>query len=77
MVAGFQLVDMVVELYDGSYHDVDSSKPLSKSPVLWLCKSAVKRAKPVILEPIMKVEVIVPEKFMGDVTGNLNSKRAR
>ena len=77
VVAGFQLVDMAVELYDGSYHDVDSSEAAFKIAGSMALQDAVKRAKPVILEPIMKVEVIVPEKFMGDVTGNLNSKRGQ
>ncbi len=77
VVAGFPLVDMSVELYDGSYHDVDSSEAAFKIAGSIALQDAVKRAKPVILEPIMKVEVIVPEKFMGDVTGNLNSKRGQ
>ena len=61
VVAGFQLVDMAVELYDGSYHDVDSSEAAFKIAGSMALQDAVKRAKPVILEPIMKVEVIVPE----------------
>ena len=77
VVAGFPLVDMSVELYDGSYHDVDSSESAFKIAGSIALQDAVKRAKPVILEPIMKVEVVVPEKFMGDVTGNLNSKRGQ
>ncbi|MEK7069979.1 MAG: elongation factor G, partial [Patescibacteria group bacterium] len=77
VVAGFPLVDMSVELYDGSYHDVDSSESAFKIAGSIALQDAVKRARPVILEPIMKVEVVVPEKFMGDVTGNLNSKRGQ
>lgn len=77
VVAGFPLVDMAVELYDGSYHDVDSSEAAFKIAGSMALQEAVKRANPVILEPIMKVEVIVPEKFLGDVTGNLNSKRGQ
>lgn len=77
VVAGFPLVDMSVELYDGSYHEVDSSEAAFKIAGSMALQDAVKRARPVILEPIMKVEVIVPEKFLGDVTGNLNSKRGQ
>ena len=61
VVAGFHLVDMAVELYDGSYHDVDSSEAAFKIAGSMALQDAVKRAKPVILEPIMKVEVIVPK----------------
>ncbi|OGI61135.1 translation elongation factor G [Candidatus Nomurabacteria bacterium RIFCSPHIGHO2_01_FULL_39_9] len=75
VVAGFRLVDVSVELFDGSYHDVDSSEMAFKIAASMAVQDAAKKAKPVLLEPMMKVEVIVPEKFMGDVTGNLNSKR--
>ncbi|NUQ57662.1 MAG: elongation factor G [Candidatus Paceibacter sp.] len=77
VVAGFPLVDMSVELYDGSYHEVDSSEAAFKIAGSMALQDAVKRARPVILEPVMKVEVMVPEKFLGDVTGNLNSKRGQ
>lgn len=77
VTAGYPLVDMAVELYDGSYHEVDSSEAAFKIAGSIALQDAVKRAKPVILEPIMKVEVIVPEKFLGDVTGNLNSRRGQ
>jgi elongation factor G len=77
VVAGYRLVDVSVELYDGSYHDVDSSEIAFKIAGSMALQDAAKRAKPVILEPIMKVEVVVPEKFMGDVTGHLNSKRGQ
>jgi elongation factor G len=77
VVAGFMLVDMSVELYDGSYHEVDSSEAAFKIAGSMALQEAAKRAKPVILEPIMKVEVIVPDKFLGDITGNLNSKRGQ
>jgi elongation factor G len=75
--AGFQLVDVAVELYDGSYHEVDSSEMAFKIAGSMALQEAARRAGPVILEPIMKVEVITPEKFMGDVTGNLNSRRGQ
>ena len=77
VVAGYPLVDIKVTLYDGSYHEVDSSEIAFKIASSIALQEAAKRAKPVLLEPVMKVEVIVPDKFMGDVTGDLNSKRAR
>jgi elongation factor G len=77
VIAGYPLVDMSVELYDGSYHEVDSSEAAFKIAGSMALQDAVRRAKPVILEPIMKVEVLVPEKFLGDVTGNLNSRRGQ
>ncbi len=77
IVAGFKMVDISVELYDGSYHDVDSSEIAFKIAASMGFQDAAKAAKPVLLEPIMKVEVVVPEKFMGDITGSLNSKRGQ
>jgi len=77
VIAGFLLVDLECELYDGSYHDVDSSESAFKIAASMALQDAVKRAKPVLLEPVMKVEVIVPDKFMGDATGNINSKRGQ
>lgn len=77
VVAGYPLVDMSVELFDGSYHDVDSSEAAFKIAASMALQEGVRRAKPVILEPIMAVEVIIPEKFLGDITGNLNSKRGQ
>src|SRR3989344_3805341 len=77
VVAGYKLVDISTELYDGSYHEVDSSEIAFKIAASQALQEAAKRASPVILEPIMKLEVVVPEKFMGDVTGNLNSKRGQ
>ena len=73
--AGFPVVDISVDLYDGSYHDVDSSEIAFKLAAINAMQEAMQRAKPVILEPIMKLEVVTPEKFMGDVTGMINSKR--
>ena len=75
--AGYKIVDISSELYDGSYHDVDSSEIAFKIAASQAFQEAARRAGPVILEPIMKVEVVTPEQFMGDVTGNLSSKRAQ
>ena len=75
ILAGYKAVDISVELYDGSYHDVDSSEIAFKIAGSQAFQDAAKRAKPVLLEPIMKVEVVTPEQFMGDVNGNLSSKR--
>jgi len=77
VVAGYQLVDISCELYDGSYHEVDSSEMAFKMAGSMSIQDAAKKAKPVLLEPIMKVEVVVPEKFMGDITGHLSSKRGQ
>jgi elongation factor G len=75
VVAGFKMVNVSVELYDGSYHEVDSNEMAFKIAASMAVQDATKRARPVILEPMMKVEVVTPDKFMGDVTGNLSSKR--
>ena len=75
IVAGFRMVDISAELYDGSAHDVDSSEIAFKIAGSMAFQDAAKRARPVILEPIMKVEIVTPEKFMGDIAGNLNGKR--
>ena len=77
VVAGYRLTDVEVTLFDGSYHEVDSSEAAFKIAGSMAFQEAAKRAKPVLLEPIMKVQVIVPMSFMGDVTGDLNSKRGR
>jgi elongation factor G len=77
VVAGFPLVDMKVVVYDGSYHDVDSSEIAFKIAASMALQEAVRRAKPVILEPVMKVEVIVPDNFLGAATGDLNSRRGQ
>ncbi|MHB1770006.1 MAG: elongation factor G [Minisyncoccota bacterium] len=76
-LAGFPMVDVSVELYDGSYHDVDSSEIAFKIAASMAFQEAAQKAKPVILEPIMRIEVIVPEQFMGDITGNLSGKRGQ
>lgn len=77
VVAGFRITDVSVELYDGSFHDVDSSELAFKLAASMAFQEAARRANPVILEPIMKIEVIVPEEFTGDITGNLSSKRGQ
>ncbi len=77
VVAGFPLVDIKVALYDGSYHDVDSSESAFKIAGSIALQEAAKRAGAVLLEPVMKVEVVTPEQFLGDVTGDLSSKRGK
>ncbi|MEK7461826.1 MAG: elongation factor G [Patescibacteria group bacterium] len=77
IVAGYKMTDISAELNYGSYHDVDSSEIAYKIAASQAFQEAAKRAKPVILEPIMKVEVVIPEKFMGDITGNLSGKRGQ
>jgi elongation factor G len=77
VIAGYPVVDIKAELYDGSYHDVDSSEMAFKIAGSMALQSGVKNAGPVLLEPIMKVVVVTPEDFMGDVIGDLNSKRGR
>ncbi len=77
VIAGYPVVDIKVTLYDGSYHEVDSSEMAFKIAGSMALQEGVKRAKPIVLEPIMKVEVITPEESMGDVMGDLNSKRGR
>jgi elongation factor G len=75
--AGFPVVDVKARLYDGSYHDVDSSEMAFKIAGSMAFQAAARKADPIILEPVMKVEVTVPEEYMGDVIGDLNSKRGR
>ena len=77
ILAGYPMSDIKVTLYDGSFHDVDSSEMAFKIAGSLAIKEAVRRAKPVLLEPIMAVEVVVPEEYMGDVIGDLNSRRGR
>ncbi len=74
-VAGYNVVDVKVELYDGSYHEVDSSEMAFKIAGSIAFKEAMKKADPVLLEPIMKVTVIVPDEYLGDVIGDINSRR--
>ncbi|MDP2671835.1 MAG: elongation factor G [bacterium] len=77
VVAGFPTVDLKVAVYDGSYHEVDSSEAAFKIAGSMAVKDAAAKAEPVILEPIMRIEVTTPEEFMGDVIGDLSSKRAQ
>ncbi|MBD3359694.1 MAG: elongation factor G [Candidatus Buchananbacteria bacterium] len=76
ILAGYPVVDIKTTLYDGSYHEVDSSEVAFKVAASMAFKAAADKAQPIILEPIMKIEVVTPEEFMGDVIGDLNSKRA-
>ncbi|MFH0755320.1 MAG: elongation factor G [bacterium] len=77
VIAGYKMVNISCELTYGSYHDVDSSEIAYKIAASMAFQDAAKRARPVILEPVMKVEVITPEKFMGDVSGSINSRRGQ
>lgn len=77
IVAGYKMVDVSVDLFDGSYHEVDSSEIAFKIAGSQAFQDAAKKAGPVLLEPVMKVEVVVPEKFMGDINGHLASKRGQ
>ncbi len=77
IVAGFPLVDFKVKLIDGSYHDVDSSEMAFKIAGSMVLREAARKAKPVLLEPVMSVEVVTPEDYMGDVIGDLNSRRGQ
>ncbi len=77
ILGGYPVVDIRIELTDGSYHDVDSSEMAFKVAGSMAFKEAMKRAKPVLLEPMMAVEVVTPEDYLGDVMGNLNSRRGR
>lgn len=75
ILAGFKMENVSVELYDGSYHEVDSNEMAFKIAASMAITDAANAAKPVILEPMMKVEVVTPEKFFGDVTGSMSSRR--
>lgn len=77
VTAGFKMVNISVELYDGSYHDVDSSEIAFKIAASMAFQEGAQKARPVLLEPVMKVEVVIPEKFMGDITGSLSGKRGQ
>ncbi len=76
-VAGYKMEDVTVELYDGSYHDVDSSEIAFKLAAIYAFKEAAAKAGAVLLEPVMKVEVRTPEQYMGDINGNISSKRGQ
>lgn len=77
VIAGYPVVDMKVTLFDGSYHSVDSSEMAFKIAGSMALKKAFQDAKPVLLEPIMKVEVVVPDETLGSVIGDLNSRRGK
>ena len=77
VLAGYEVVDLKVELYDGSYHEVDSSEMAFKIAGSMAIKEAMRKADPVLQEPIMQVDVVVPEEYMGDVMGDLNSRRGQ
>jgi elongation factor G len=77
VVAGYPVVDVKVVVYDGSFHEVDSSEAAFKVAGSMAFKSGAQKANPVLLEPYVKVEVVVPEEYMGDVIGDLNSRRGR
>lgn len=77
VLAGYEVVDVKIELYDGSYHEVDSSEMAFKIAGSMAFKDAMKKSKPVLLEPYFKIEVVVPEEYMGDVIGDINSRRGR
>jgi elongation factor G len=77
VVAGYPVTDLQITLYDGSYHDVDSSEMAFKIAGSMAFQEGAKRSKPIILEPIMKVQVLMPQEFLGDITGDLSAKRAQ
>jgi elongation factor G len=77
VIAGYPVIDVKATLYDGSYHDVDSSELAFQLAGVLATREGIKRAKPVLLEPVMKIEITTPEEFMGDVIGDLNSRRGR
>jgi len=77
VVAGYHIVDVKVKLYDGSYHDVDSDEISFKVAGSMAFRAAAKKAKPILLEPLMSIEVTTPEEYMGDVMGDLSSRRGK
>jgi elongation factor G len=77
VLAGYEVKDVKISLFDGSYHEVDSSEMAFKIAGSMAFKDACKKASPALLEPVMKVEVVLPEEYMGDVIGDLNSRRGR
>jgi elongation factor G len=77
VLAGYPVVDVKARLYDGSYHEVDSSEMAFKIAGSLAFKEAAKNAKPILLEPVMSIEVVTPEEYMGDVIGDLNARRGR
>jgi len=77
VIAGFPLIDIKAKLYDGSYHDVDSNEMAFKIAASMALKAAASKCNPVLLEPVMKVEVVIPEEYLGDIMGNITSRRGR
>lgn len=77
VLAGYPVIDMMTTVYDGSFHEVDSSEAAFKIAANRAIRDGVRKAKPILLEPVMKIEVVAPEKFMGEVIGDLNSRRAQ
>jgi elongation factor G len=75
VLAGYPIDDVLIDLYDGSYHDVDSNEMAFKIAGSMAFKDAAKKAHPILLEPVMRVEVTVPEEYMGDVIGDITSRR--
>ncbi|WP_088006747.1 elongation factor G [Indiicoccus explosivorum] len=77
VIAGYPLIDIKAKLYDGSYHDVDSNEMAFKVAASMALKNAISKVNPVILEPIMRVEVVIPEEYLGDIMGDITSRRGR
>ncbi|MDS8741888.1 elongation factor G, partial [Streptococcus pneumoniae] len=77
VVAGYPLIDIKARLFDGSYHDVDSNEMAFKVAASMALKNAVSKVNPVLLEPIMKVEIVIPEEYLGDIMGDVTSRRGR
>jgi len=77
VLAGYPLTDVEVALYHGSFHEVDSSENAFKVAASMAFQAATKKAKLILLEPIMKLEIVIPEKFLGDIIGNLSARRGR
>ena len=77
VIAGFPMVNVKAKLYDGSYHDVDSSETAFKVAASLALRNAAKKAEPAILEPMMKVDILVPEEYLGDVMGHVSARRGR
>jgi elongation factor G len=77
VVAGYPVVDLRATVYDGSYHEVDSSEMAFKMAASMALRDGVTKAKPILLEPIMKLEIVAPEQFLGDIMGDLNSRRGQ
>ncbi|WP_099222965.1 elongation factor G [Listeria costaricensis] len=77
VIAGYPLIDIKAKLYDGSYHDVDSNEMAFKVAASMALRNAAKKCDPVLLEPIMSVEVVIPEEYLGDIMGNITSRRGR